>query len=112
MSVEIVGEVLQQVLTTRNVWNSRGDSEKVRGEISSASCAKLQELVGLVDARRTLEVGCATGVSTLAILSNSSNLAVTGHTSPSTPIKPDTSRATPALASKWSAGRGCSSASR
>lgn len=69
VSVEIVGEVLQQVLTSRKVWNSRGDTEEVRGAISPASCAKLQELVELVDARRTLEVGCATGVSTLAILS-------------------------------------------
>ena len=44
MSVEIVGEVLQQVLTTRNVWNSRGDSEKVRGEISSEP--ELKQLAG------------------------------------------------------------------
>jgi predicted O-methyltransferase YrrM len=67
--VEIVGDALWQVLTSRKVWNSRGEKEQIRGEISGASCAKLQQLVALVDARRTLEIGCATGVSALAIVS-------------------------------------------
>ncbi|MGZ4823026.1 MAG: O-methyltransferase [Terriglobales bacterium] len=67
--VEIIGDTLAQVLTSRRVWNSRGEEEEARGAISGASCAKIQELIGMADARRTLEVGCATGVSTLAILS-------------------------------------------
>ncbi len=68
-NVQVVGQVLADMLSTHRVWNTSGEEEKIRGAISGASCSKLQELIGTVDARRTLEVGCATGVSTLAILS-------------------------------------------
>jgi len=65
---DVQGDVLKDMLRTGMARDLQGNVVSINSAISAESVIKLQQLAASVSAKRTLEVGCAMGVSTLALL--------------------------------------------
>lgn len=64
----LFGPALQQVMESKIAQDQHGNRVDVHSAISTESCARIQELVAATKPRHSLEIGCAMGISTLAVL--------------------------------------------
>lgn len=64
----VCGAVLQEMFRSQEAHDQDDKSVAIHSAISLQSCARIQELVLGLAPRHSLEIGCAMGVSTLAIL--------------------------------------------
>ncbi len=68
MPADVQGDVLKEMLQTGLARDLKGNAVSIHSSISAKSVVKLQQLAASVSAKRTLEIGCAMGISTLAVL--------------------------------------------
>ncbi len=66
--------LLEQVFQHKSFINSRGENVEVNSETSRGQCEFLQRLIEENGFKNTLEVGCAYGISTVAILEKMSKI--------------------------------------
>jgi predicted O-methyltransferase YrrM len=66
--VQIIGEVLRTALQTGIVYDAGGRRVRLNSNVPRASIERLQQLVMESKPSASLEVGCAMGISTMAIL--------------------------------------------